>query len=328
MNMPFSDDLKLKIMDVGRQLSKKQEFRNNLSKGRIRDLITAQVGEFTSLKRLDHEQLNTAFNQASVTAVDGSINEIGSEYPHYLALLQAIALDSRSRERILLGDVHTPMLMKLDTELLDGRPPALADIQFRRSKLAAMEVQVALEAIEQFSPRLILMDGPLIRYRIECGDVWDGLLKSAIDKHVLIVGVIEEIATHGISEILADQLPVPMQDLYDRAILFGVIDPGEMLEVKSKNIKKGLRTCFLRLTRDPQVIGLDIPEEQIAHTQLIADFLYTFTPEGGRGIPFLLDMADREVRITDALMDGILDAYIDSGIRRWLFSPKRGNRNY
>ena len=84
----------------------------------------------------------------------------------------------------------------------------------------------------------------------------------------------------------------------------------------------------MRLSRDPHPIALDRLKEQQEHLYDTACLLYSLTSKDGRGIPLWLDIVDREVRITDRMMESLVDCYIDEDLRYRLLRAKRENRGY
>jgi hypothetical protein len=54
--------------------------------------------------------------------------------------------------------------------------------------------------------------------------------------------------------------------------------------------------------------------------------VYTLTPRQGRGIPYWLDIVDNQVRVTNALMQTMVEEYIDEDLRRRLLVTKRDER--
>jgi hypothetical protein len=76
----------------------------------------------------------------------------------------------------------------------------------------------------------------------------------------------------------------------------------------------------------PDPIGVDGLMEQKEHKYELLKLIYSLTPEQGRGIPFWLDIVDNQVRVTDALVQTMIEQYIDPDLRHRLFDAKRKQR--
>ena len=328
----------------------------------LRALIEAKVGRIQRLNRLSGWDLEAFLGQAPIVGVDGSVNLFGGNYPHYVALLRALAKSSGATsglesESELASEsppgrtaqpipsrpvsrciskcmVHTPLLDETRAEILShaGRKGwkeiNIADSDLRSVKLAWLEMEVAVEAIRAFSPRVVMMDGSLVRHRIATEEGWSKLVEVASAHDTLIIGVIEEIGTHDVAERLGDSLPEEARNMYDRELLFGLLEFGEALVITRPDFKKGLRTAFLRSSSDPHPIGVDIPEEQTDLLSIACDLVFSLTPRGGRGVPIWLDIVDSEARITNAMLEALIDAYLEPDLKRRLLLAKRANRIY
>lgn len=149
-------------------------------------------------------------------------------------------------------------------------------------------------------------------------------------KNVLIAGVTEEVGTSFLYQVLELEFNEAQgqQLVYDRDLLFGVLKQGEMLFLEKAQHKPQVHTAWLRPSTDPAVIGVDVLIEQTEEINRICDFIFSITPKEGRGIPLFLDMVDRDVRITDKLVEALVEQYIDPELIRRLFSPKRTHRLY
>ncbi|MGM0471053.1 MAG: DNA double-strand break repair nuclease NurA [Bacillota bacterium] len=328
--LEISDELKTSLVNVNQELKEKYSTEQIRDKKSLRARIETELKEFVQLNQMSQSRLNQWIADQVIVGVDGSLNKVGGNYPHYLFLLQALAKNT-SKEDITATDLFCPLVSCSQAEieeLIDHHQQNQQQIneqyaanKIKTSKLAALELEVARKAIKKWQPKLIMLDGSLIRYRIEAEDDWEELRQLAIAEEVLLVGVIEEIGTDEVGKLIADELA----GFYDRELLFGILEYGEMLPL---SFKRDLMTSFLRTSRDPQVIGLDTLPEQKDSLQEVAEVIFTLTPEDGRGIPLWLDIVDGEVRITDKMMQGLMDTYIDSDLQRQLFATKRDERIY
>lgn len=342
--LEISDKLKSSLVDTNQKLRVEYSIADDLDNVNFRKIIQAEFGEFIKLKKLTETALQQWLGNQVIVGVDGSVNTLGSNFPHYISLLQALA-KSTARKDISNAELFCPLLSSTQEQINDfiqarkrqgirvNEQEAASKI--RSSKLAELELSVALKAIKNWASKLIILDGSLIRYRIEAENKWKELKEAAIKEEVLLVGVIEEIGTQEIGKHLAkinkgleginEENKDKLKTFYDRELLFGILKEGEMLEME---FKSGFKTAFLRSSRDPQVIGIDVLKEQQDSLQKMADLVYTLTPQNGRGIPLWLDIVDEEVRISDEMIENLIETYLDTDLKRKLFYSKRNERIY
>ncbi|ADL11603.1 DNA double-strand break repair nuclease NurA [Acetohalobium arabaticum] len=329
--LEVSAKLKEDLTNANQELQQKYSKKSGLNKQDLRAKIKQKLSGIIKLNQMSEDSLEAWTDNRVIVGVDGSVNKLGSNYPHYLCLLQALA-KSTAKEDIIETELFCPLVSSSKEEInkfiLDqqqqgntGISKQYAANKIKISKLAELELEVALQAIKEWQPKLIMLDGSLIRYRIEAEEKWSELKETAISQEILLVGVIEEIGTQEVGKEVDEELA----EFYDRELLFGVLNRGEMLTLE---FKRSLKTVFLRTSRDPQVIGLDILEEQQSELQNMAELIYTLTPEDSRGIPIWLDVVDHEVRISDKMMESLIDAYLDSSLKKRLFASKREERVY
>ena len=333
--LEITSKLKDRLKDCNQQLQEKYNYQAEISEQQLRDLIVNKLGSFKSISKLESDVLQDWTAQGSIVGVDGSVNTMGKIYPHYLTLLQALAKNTvKSESEIISHSVFSPLVesdqdkifKKLKKEDSDNIQEAAGKI--RSSLLASLEVEVAKKSIKQWNPKLIMLDGSLSRYKFQTEESWEELVELAIKENVLLVGVIEEIATHNITKSLNKDLPLKMRSMYDRELLFGLLKQGEMMTIEDIALTNGFKKSFLRSSRDPGVIGLDMLKEQQSELDFVAKVIYTLTPQDGRGIPLWLDIVDNEVRISNKMMDAMIDNYIDPDLKQMLFHSKRSDRVY
>lgn len=306
------------------------ELRNAVSAGRLMDrdvrrrFLQERVGQIRQLRRLDEGALQRVLQGRPLLGVDGSVNTYGGQFPYWLALLRALAKCSDGRT-LEFTDTFTPLLAseaehKMDPEAAEGE---------KKSRLAALEAQAALSGCEQYSPTLMILDGSFIRFDKEAGNSFKMLKEAVGNTETLVIGVIEGIASRVIPSLLGTDGPEGWQNRYDRELLWGVLEYGEVLEVHSSSSKEGVRTWFMRSSLDPGVVGLDILEEQVDLVQRrpeLIDYLFTITPPDGRGIPIWNDIVDQEVRLTDTEVETVVGAALDREVIETLLSAKREAR--
>jgi len=259
--------------------------------------------------------------------VDGSVNTFGGQFPYWLALFRAQAHPS-SGEPLEETDVFTPLLpdsdsgVKLDAEAAEG---------LKKSRLAALEARAALSAIARYAPTLVVMDGSFARFQFDntTGNSFKSLKEAAKKVGTTVIGVIEGVASRVLPTLLGDDVPAGWSGRYDRELLWGVLDYGEVLEVRHVGSKQGVRTWFMRSSMDPGTVALDMFEEQVdmlAANPLLIDYLFSLTPPTGRGIPVWIDMVDQSVRLTDHEVETLVGAHLDRQVFEVLLAAKRSAR--
>jgi hypothetical protein len=312
--------LRQKLLEVDERFKK---IYRNLDKEKIVSVLFKVMSQPVKLKKLSGSEIEGIVKGMGIVGVDGSINTYGGIYPHYIALIQSLAKSTLPSEKeISLQDIYVPVF-----EDDDGQAE---DEQKRRSRMSRLELESASLALESFSSRIILMDGSLMHYSIDCPDDWRRFKEKALSLDKIIIGVTEEVKTKDIANLLKTEINIKENTIYDREILFGILKEGEMLELradlKSKKAESGFRSCYVRLSEDPQVAGLDFIEEQYSEAIGYADLIYTLTPSKGRGIPLWLDIVDKEVKITDEMVNGLVESSISKDIREIILNPKRNKR--
>lgn len=283
----------------------------------IRQKIQESKAEIRQIQRLSTESLQKWLKGRGVAAVDGSVNQTKGDPPHVLYLFQALA-KTTTGHACQAADIYSPLL----EDQLDGDNQK----NWRSHLLAKLELLVAIQLIEETPLTIMLMDGALYHYRIDAPNEWELLKRTAIEHNVLLVGVSEEITTENLVKLdpFAEYSKQP--HTYDRDLLFGVLEKEEMLFVESIQSKAGLESVWVRLSADPAITGFDVLKEQASKKEEIASLLLTLTPRDGRGIPLWLDHVDLEVRVTDKLVEALVEQYIDPELKKRFFEKKRGTR--
>jgi hypothetical protein len=334
MSLSINKELKNQLESVNLQL---REVYNSLripGKQELRHHVVKRVGKIGNLGKLSKEQLRERVEGRPIVGVDGSINQTSGPYPHYVALLQALAKSTIGGYEQWKVDTHVPLL-KIERQNLESLkaerkdiPLTVLDSRRRDEKLAALELAVALQSARELRPLLIMVDGPLRRYQTRAPELWSEFVQFVVAEEILVVGVIEEIGTYLLSEALKEFFP-GLEGQYDRELLFGLLDCGEYLAIDEDKSNRGdLRICFLRPAQNPQAIGIDMLSQQFDQFDFVVNLLYTLTPRDGRGIPIWLDLVDSQVRISPGMLDLLIDTCLDEELKRKLFLPKRRERIY
>lgn len=322
-------ELKEKISNLNNLLSTKYEGVLSLNRDLFRDFIKKHIGSITLMTKLENKHLAIYESKGGIVGVDGSNNKMGGAYPHFVEIFQGLAKSTlHTNEPIFKADIYTPLYSDQEKNILQEDEKIIEE---RKNKmLATIEVEVALESIKTNKPYAILMDGSLIRYHIYCYDLWMKLREECEENNVLLVGVIEDIKTSVIGDKLGEIDPRMDIDAYDRELLFGKLDYGEMIVIKddiNKKEKTGYASVFMRTSLAPTVIGIDIIDSQREYLEEMSRLVFTLTPENSRGIPLWLDLVDQEVKISDAIMKGLLERYLDRDIYERFFIAERSKRN-
>lgn len=325
----LNKDLSNRIKDVNTDLSNRFNSIFNKDKDRLRNFIQSNVGMILTLEKLTGSELEDIKIRGGLVGVDGSNNRMGGSYPHYIEAFQAMAKSTiRMNEPIFVSRVYTPLLDEriqnnLDTD--EEIPEENKD-----SILAGLEVEAAIEAVKRLNPHIVLMDGGLIRYNIYAAEKWQELMLLCIEKDILLAGVIKDIKT----SIIGDELKRSFKDikgiLYDRELLYGLLNYGEYIPIGedvNKKERKGYTSAFIRSSLLPMVIGLDILNEQGQYLEYISRLVLSLTPENSRGVPLWLDIVDKEVKISDDMLKALLERYLDRGIYQRFFVSERDKRS-
>lgn len=301
-------DIRQELLQLNRSINDKYREIFNLSDQEFKDRLS-DVGSFKKLSKLPEEKLKKF---GKICAIDGSVNKKGGAYPHYLQIFRAVGLLGRD-ENVELARIYSP--------IRDGG----SEREDQSTKiLAQLEVEVGIKAIEEKSPSLIIMDGGLIRYKIDAGKVWEDFRAKALARGVILCGVIKDIKTKIISSAFK------MDNLsYDRELLYGKLNYKDLMLIKETHSKKfyeGLSSAFLRPARDVNVIGIDILNEQKDHLEEISNLIYSLVPSSSRGVPLILDMVDRQCKVSDKFIDRICQDNLDRDIYEKFFISERDKR--
>ncbi len=322
---PLNGELKTKLQTINTAIQEKYGLILDGDKNRLKDFIGNEIGLVKKIEPLTPQELADLEERGGICGVDGSSNRAGGNFPHFIEVYQALALTTIKREDPLyLAEIFTPIIT--DEEDQEGEERE----EQKNQKLAGLEVQAAIRSIQVHKPYAILMDGGLIRYNIYAGDVWEDLVRLCEETGTILVGVIKDIKTRVIGDRLKKAYPDLKGNLYDRELLFGLLDYKDLLlidESVSKKEPMGYSSAFLRSSLSPMAIGLDIIESQREHLTQMARLVLSLTPQNSRGVPLWIDIVDREVKISDQMMKGMLERYLDRGVYERFFVSERDKRN-
>ena len=281
------------LIDEVSHLNERLKNRKNVSKlsrKDVRDLINNKIGKIKFYERFSVDKLKEIKQDGCICVVDGSVNRIGANYPNYVELFQSMALLSSDQEPLVKADILCPLVDEFSER---------DQFQISKQTLCATELAVAIEAVKNHDIKILMMDGTLMRYCLEAEDLYNDLVELCDEKGVFLVGVVEEISTKIIMNTFHEnEKNVGM--LFDREALFNVLDMNEGFVVKEHKSRKeeyDIEQAFIRTSKDPCVIAIDIPSQNMDDFDEIISFVLTLSDENTRGVPFLLDLVDKKTRI-------------------------------
>ena len=322
-------ELKEKISNLNNLIQDKYKDVFSLDKNVLRGFIQEHIGTIKPMKKLENKHLALYEAKGGIVGVDGSTNRMGGAYPHFVDVFQGLAKSTIAKnEPIFKADIYTPLFSDIEKSILEEDEKVIAEK--RNRALANIEVEVALEAAKKNKPYAILMDGSLIRYYIYSYDLWMSLREECEKSDILLVGVIKDIKTSIIGDKLGEIYSNMNIDAYDRELLFGQLEYGEMIIINDEANKKkeaGYSSVFMRSSLAPTLIGMDIIDSQKEYLEEMSSLVFTLTPENSRGVPLWLDMVDKEVQISDAIMKGLMERYMDRELYERFFISERAKRN-
>lgn len=322
------NSLKEKISELNNLIQDKYQGVLSLDRNELRSFIEDNIGAIKLMEKLENKHLALYEAKGGIVGVDGSTNKIGGAYPHFVEVFQGLAKSTIIKdEPIFKSDIFTPLFSDKPQNILENDEEKQRET--RNKLLANIEVEVALESIKKFKPYAILMDGSLIRYYIYSYDLWMNLREECEKEGIILVGVIKDIKTSIIGDKLGEMYPKYKIDSYDRELLFGQLDFGEMIIINDEVNKKkeaGYSSVFMRSSLAPRVIGMDIIDSQKEYLEEMSRLVFTLTPENSRGVPLWLDMVDKEVKISDAIMKNLMERYMDRDIYERFFVSERAKR--
>lgn len=314
----IESQLRESFIELNERLKKDYSRVLNMPKEDLRSFLEENIGSLKPMKAYSKERLKDLYDKGGLVGVDGSVNKRGGAYPHYIELYRGLAKSTIYRDRqVSLVDIYSPM----DKPLLEEEE----DLKERNKRLATIEVEAALESIDKLRPKVILMDGGLIRYNIYAEDIWQDLRLRCEDEDIVLIGLIKDIKTSIIGEYMDKGGDLK---LYDRELLFGKLDYGQYLIIDDAvNKKEGYVSAFLRTALGPDIVGMDMLESQRGYLEDMADLIFSITPEDSRGVPIWLDIVDEEVKVSDALMKAMMENYLDRGLYERFFICERDKRS-
>ncbi|MDU6031691.1 MAG: DNA double-strand break repair nuclease NurA [Peptoniphilus harei] len=307
-------DLEGQLREVNKNLKDKYDFIFSLDNDTFRKELTENVGRLIEMEKFPKEKLS---KYKRTVGVDGSNNRSGGAFPHFIEIFQGLAKSTDGNE-VYKNKVYTPTLNDI-----------YEDKNLSQKYLATIEIETALEYINKFNLDYLMMDGGFIRYKINCLDLFTELRETCEAKNIILFGLIKDLKTN----VIARSLEID-ESIYDREILFNRLKTGEAVlirnEINKKFIKDGLgegfSSAFMRTSKFPGAVGLDILDTQEKYLEEISSLIYTLTPMSSRGVPLWLDIVDKDVKITDEILTTLLEEYLDRDVYERFFISERDKR--
>lgn len=308
-------DLEGQLREVNKSLRNKYDFIFSLDNDAFRKELTENVGRLIKMEKFPKEKLS---KYKRTVGVDGSNNRSGGAFPHFIEIFQGLAKSTDGNE-IYKNKVYTPTLNDI-----------YEDKNLSQKYLATIEIETALEYIDKYDFDYLMMDGGFIRYKINCLDLFTELRETCEAKNIILFGLIKDLKTN----VIARSLEID-ESIYDREILFNRLKTGEAVlirnEINKKFIKDGLgegfSSAFMRTSKFPGAVGLDILDTQERYLEEISSLIYTLTPMSSRGVPLWLDIVDKDVKITDEILTTLLEEYLDRDVYERFFISERDKRS-
>lgn len=316
------------LKKVNSEIQRKQNSVMEGDKTRLKSFMNSEIGRLKRIEKLSSLELHSIHSNGGISGVDGSVNRAGGSYPHFIELYQGLAKSTVFRENpIFTSQVYTPVLSEEKEDPLTGEMEVREEQ--RNIRLATIEVEAALRSVKEHKPYALMMDGGLIRYNIYAGEAWSRLVELCEATDTILMGVIKDIKTSAVGDRLKEMDGRIEGVLYDRELLFGLLEYGEFIHINediNRKEPKGYSSGFLRSSLYPMVIGIDIIESQSHKLEEMARLVLTLTPENSRGVPLWLDIVDKEVKISDDMMRAMMERYLDRGIYERYFVSERDKR--
>lgn len=315
----ISEELISKVNELNEKF-KERNNNSNLSRDRVRSLINNVEGQkIQTFTKMSEEELKAFKGQKHICVVDGSVNRVGANYPNYVEFFQAMAMLNSKDKPIVKTDVVCPLIDGFDE---------MDELNQSKRTLCLTEIAAAYDAVKNHDVKALLMDGTLVRYHIQASDEFEKLVNLCREKQVVLIGVVEEINTKIIMEAYeAEDEPIGM--LFDREALFNAFDMNEgfiVKKYKSWKAKIGIEQAFVRTSKDPCVIAIDIMDYNLDIFNSIISFVLALCDENTRGVPFLLDIVDKKTRIENGKVKTLASKYLDTEIFQAIFRSQRSKR--
>lgn len=313
----INENLRSNLKNLNESLKKKLNKIEGLDRESIRKNLQ-QFGILVNLKKLDGSELSKF---GPMACVDGSVNRYGGSHPHYIDIFQGLSkLSGAESKSIFKSSIFSPIL---------NSPTEEEDEEIRNKLLASIEVEVAIETLLFENVKTLLMDGNLLRYSIRSSDNYEELKEMCESKNVILAGFIKEAKSDFLFKLLFPD--ISGFTLYDKDLLYGVLNVGEGFifhDEYNKKLEKDISSMLLRTSNYPGIGGLEVINSQREFILDIGNLCYSLTSLASRGVPMIIDIVDKEVKLDDKLTTELINSYIEKEVIERFFVSERSLRRY
>lgn len=309
-----NESLIKEIKNLNYNFKTKLNLIENIDRNSVRGHLSKN-GKLININKLDKETLS---NYVPMACVDGSVNRYGGSHPHYIDIYQALGKISKEKGiSVYKSHINSPMISE--------NPNSEEDL--RKKLLAKIEVLTAIEIVDNYDIKVLLMDGNLIRYNIEIPEDFEILKNKCEEKNIILAGFIKEAKSNSLFDLFYDNNHG--LTIYDKDLLYGVLNIGEgyiLSDDLNKKINQGFNSIILRTSNYPGISGIEVLNSQKEHLIEVSNICYSLTSKMSRGVPLIIDIVDKEVKIDNKLAEELIKSYIDQDIIERFFRSERSMR--
>lgn len=156
------EELLIKMRDLNNLIKEKSvDIDKRGREGLKKDIYNGLADKYMIEDDIDLEKLA---DEGGLWAVDGSLGRIGSLYPHYISVIDALVISTKKGFEHRKSTIYSPMQGQVQEE----DEFSFESEMYVKKEMARLEVRVTIEALEKETPKMIFMDGGFIRYIISC----------------------------------------------------------------------------------------------------------------------------------------------------------------
>lgn len=310
-----------------------------------RRVVLRQFGRFQHVPRWKKGDVPLDTGGRGITGVDGSINHFGQKAPYVLTFAQALAKDSRERDG--QENVFETKVMSLYHEARGGAENFDVTEWTKQcnQELVQMELSVALNAMKQHRPYIVLFDGSIWRLMKKhegnesfLNPIWQEIVRLALEEDILLAGIVEDIGSYDFYDFeknegtkLERYIPFGFDDYHilDSNLFHGLLAEGEVFRLRTgvfDRYEGQFDRTYARFSKDPAPIAIDTLPAQQGRLDEMLHMIHSLTPRESRGIPAWIDIVDREVKISNEEVEMLIQTTMRADILKKYFNPKRLNR--
>lgn len=313
----INESLRSNLKILNENLKEKLNEIQGLDRESIRKNLE-EFGILVNLEKLDGTELRKF---SPMACVDGSVNRYGGSHPHYIDIFQGLSkLSGVKSKSIFKSNVFSPIFDSHGEE---------EEEEIRNKLLASIEVEVAIETLLSEDLKTLLMDGNLLRYSIRSSENYEELKEMCEYKNIILAGFIKEAKSDFLFELMFPH--ISEFTLYDKDLLYGVLNIGEAFifhDEYNKKLEKDISSMLLRTSNYPGIGGIEILNSQKEYMLDIGNLCYSLTSSASRGVPMIIDIVDKEVKLDDKLTTELINSYIEKEVIERFFVSERSLRRY